>query len=188
MQTRQLTLRVPANLHEVWKREARGLRVSLNSYLITCVQRDRGSSRAADDAVGVEQLAGEVARLTGNVSEIGRSFEVIRRAITEKAYADIDLERARESLLSILLDDNNVDEIKRIVSREYLRRYIAGKNPLLERYLIPTPDRPQTLLDDILFDLEAQRLVNVSAEGNIQWGARLWEKKEDTTTKGYQRK
>jgi len=169
-----VTLRLSRPLHAAWKREAKSQGLTLNSFVVSGVQQGLAEKDSRGDAIDMQHVATEITFVKNEMAAMKKAFGDIRAAIEDRAYADVDLARAKDCILSILVDPESKDEVMGIVSPDKLRLFIARRNPLLERYLIPTPDSPTTLIDEILFDLQARQFVKLDEKGDITWGVRLW--------------
>lgn len=155
-------------------REAKGQGLTLNTYITSCVQRDRVLRGGRNDTIRLEGMEAELSRLRSGLESHGASLERILAILVERSEPEVDLEHARQSMTGILFNPAYRDEVKLLVTKEALAAFVRRKAPHLGRHLATTPDRPATLLDEILFELEAAQMVSITPDGKITWGLKAW--------------
>jgi len=170
MSKKQLTLRLPKQMHSAWKRDSKAQGITVNTFIISCVQRDRATFDRTKDPVNLECLLESMSRIADSMERMGKRFDDIQNNLAQKSYASIDLERAKESMMSIILDGANSGDLTHIQSHDALKQYVTSKNALLERYMIPSLECPRTLLDEILLELSSRKLLSLDSDGTITWG------------------
>ncbi len=168
------TLRLPRPLHRQLKKEAKSQGIKFNTYILSCVQRDRTLRDKELDGIDLADLSEDVSRLMGEVASNREVLETILSAVTANDEREIDLDQARDALLGILFNPSNRGEVIYLTTKAELASFIMRKAPHLKGYLTVTPERPATLLDEILFDLERDGMVTVRDDERIEWGLKAW--------------
>ncbi len=168
------TIRLPRPLHRQLKKEAKSQGVKFNTYILSCVQRDRTLRDGAMDSIALADMNEEISRLRGDVASNKKVLETILAAIRANEEREIDLDRARESLIGILFNPSNRKEVIYLTTKDDLASFIIRKAPHLGKHLTATPERPTSLLDEILLELQREEMVKVVDDERIEWGLKAW--------------
>jgi len=173
---KKLTIRIPSDLHKVWLGGATEQGTTLKAYIVTLVAAGRRQMNEERDPFIIQNLTEAVNRQAEEQATLRKLLESYKELLAAKHYDAIELARAKDTIMGIMTASENIDAVKRIVSYDHLVSYVAKKMPLLERYLIPTPEQPETILDEILLELETRHLLSRDDEGKITWSINLWER------------
>ena len=85
---RQVTLRIPHPLHLALKKDAKSQGVTLNSYILSSVQRERATRDAALDSVDMNEVAKDISAARDEISALMGEFKSIESIIKDQSATD----------------------------------------------------------------------------------------------------
>ena len=173
----QYPLRITEKEHEKWKTFAREAGWDLRTLIIISVRfamknRDQLLGRLTPPAdlprKEINDLRLEITKMSKLVNDLVIKVEALETvAGQDRKLEELAYERTITEQIYVFIKEK--PHIKKCRTKAELVDKIRKADPTLEPFLVSTANRPISLLDHVLAQLEREGLVKVSPRGSLQW-------------------